>query len=262
MAVPALFPFFVAGALLTDTGVAAALGRACAWPLWKLYGLPGEAAGALVLGLTGGYPVGVQAAADLYAARTVGQGAGRTPARLLQQHRPGVHCGRVRRRGVRIGAGRAAPIRPSHFVRSADRSGFDAPWTRRSAALCRRPGIPSVRRLHPRWYAPANARRKPALRSQPSSPCLPCSRPCSMPAVRCAPAWPVLAPACRLLGMPADAAAPLTFGAMELTRGLFLLPEAGLPQRFALPIASILLAFGGCRSGASRLALPRAAACR
>lgn len=68
MAVPALFPFFVAGALLTDTGVAAALGRACAWPLWKLYGLPGEAAGALVLGLTGGYPVGVQAAADLYAA--------------------------------------------------------------------------------------------------------------------------------------------------------------------------------------------------
>ena len=68
MAVPALFPFFVAGALLTDTGVAAALGRACAWPLWKLYGLPGESAGALVLGLTGGYPVGVQAAADLYAA--------------------------------------------------------------------------------------------------------------------------------------------------------------------------------------------------
>ena len=65
-AVPALFPFFAASSLLGQTGVLAALGRVCARPMWKLYGLPGEAAGPLVLGLTGGYPVGAAAAADLH----------------------------------------------------------------------------------------------------------------------------------------------------------------------------------------------------
>ena len=42
MAIPALFPFFAAGSLLTDTGVTAALGRLCARPMWRLYGLPGR----------------------------------------------------------------------------------------------------------------------------------------------------------------------------------------------------------------------------
>ena len=64
-ALPALFPFFLAGALLVRTGCADMLGRLAARPLARLYGLPPAAAPAVLLGLTGGYPVGAATAASL-----------------------------------------------------------------------------------------------------------------------------------------------------------------------------------------------------
>ena len=64
-ALPALFPFFVTSALLVRTGFADALGRLAARPLARLYGLPPAAAPAVILGLTGGYPVGAATAAEL-----------------------------------------------------------------------------------------------------------------------------------------------------------------------------------------------------
>nr|WP_302650811.1 hypothetical protein [uncultured Agathobaculum sp.] len=64
-ALPALFPFFLTGALLVRTGFADVLGRLAARPLARLYGLPPAAAPAVVLGLTGGYPVGAATAAGL-----------------------------------------------------------------------------------------------------------------------------------------------------------------------------------------------------
>ena len=64
-ALPALFPFFAAGALLVRTGAAARLSRLFARPLHRLYGLPPDAAPAVLLGLTGGYPVGAATTANL-----------------------------------------------------------------------------------------------------------------------------------------------------------------------------------------------------
>ena len=64
-ALPALFPFFVASGLLVRSGLAERLGRAAARPLARLYGLPPEAAPAVILGLTGGYPVGTATVAEL-----------------------------------------------------------------------------------------------------------------------------------------------------------------------------------------------------
>ena len=64
-ALPALFPFFVTSALLVRTGFADALGRLAARPLARLYGLPPAAAPAVILGLTGGYPVGAATADEL-----------------------------------------------------------------------------------------------------------------------------------------------------------------------------------------------------
>lgn len=57
-ALPALFPFFVASGLLVRSGFVEMLGRLLARPLALLYGLPPAAASAVILGLTGGYPVG------------------------------------------------------------------------------------------------------------------------------------------------------------------------------------------------------------
>lgn len=62
-AIPALFPFFVVGGLLTAESAAPhALPSRL---LRRLYGLPPESLPAVFLGLTGGYPVGAAAAASL-----------------------------------------------------------------------------------------------------------------------------------------------------------------------------------------------------
>ena len=63
---PSLFPFFVLSSLLVAGGGAAALGRALEPMMRPLFRLGGAGAGALVLGLVGGYPVGARTAAELH----------------------------------------------------------------------------------------------------------------------------------------------------------------------------------------------------
>lgn len=63
---PSLFPFFVLSSLCISTGAAAAFGRALEPVMRPLFGLSGAGAGALALGLTGGYPVGARSVAELY----------------------------------------------------------------------------------------------------------------------------------------------------------------------------------------------------
>ncbi len=64
-ALPALFPFFAASGLLVRCGLVEAFSGLAARPLAVLYGLPPAAAPAVLLGLTGGYPVGAATAAEL-----------------------------------------------------------------------------------------------------------------------------------------------------------------------------------------------------
>lgn len=56
--IPSLFPFFVLSSCLAATGVPAALGRLLAPWAARLYGVSGDGATALLIGLTGGYPAG------------------------------------------------------------------------------------------------------------------------------------------------------------------------------------------------------------
>lgn len=68
---PSLFPFFVLSSLFIASGAADSLGRALAQFMRPLFLLSGDGAAALVLGLTGGYPVGARIAAELYRAGTL-----------------------------------------------------------------------------------------------------------------------------------------------------------------------------------------------
>ena len=65
---PALFPFFVLSGWLAASGSAAVLAPLLQKPMGKLFHLPGACAPALLLGLVGGYPVGTNAAIQLYRA--------------------------------------------------------------------------------------------------------------------------------------------------------------------------------------------------
>ncbi len=64
--IPSLFPFFVFSTLFVSLGLAEDLGRLLRPLMGRLFRLRGAAAAPLILGLLGGYPVGIRAAAELY----------------------------------------------------------------------------------------------------------------------------------------------------------------------------------------------------
>jgi len=63
--IPSLFPFMALCSFLVKSGVCDAIGRAAAPVTRALFRLPGAAAGAVVMGLFGGYPVGASMTAQL-----------------------------------------------------------------------------------------------------------------------------------------------------------------------------------------------------
>lgn len=64
--VPSLFPFFVLSSLCVELGLIRALGRFLARFMTPLFHVGGGCAGAFLLGIIGGYPVGARTAITLY----------------------------------------------------------------------------------------------------------------------------------------------------------------------------------------------------
>ena len=69
--VPSLLPFFTASALLIRLGVPPLLGRVLAPAARRLWGVSGAGGAAFLAGICGGYPLGAQTVAELYAAGQV-----------------------------------------------------------------------------------------------------------------------------------------------------------------------------------------------
>ena len=63
--IPSLFPFFVLSVLLNRLGLPGVLGRLFAPLSSRVYGISGAGASALLIGLTGGYPLGAAYIADM-----------------------------------------------------------------------------------------------------------------------------------------------------------------------------------------------------
>lgn len=63
---PSLFPFFVLGGLVVETGLAQNAGAAFSRPMRRFFHLPGSSASLFLLGALGGYPTGARAVAQLY----------------------------------------------------------------------------------------------------------------------------------------------------------------------------------------------------
>ncbi len=64
--IPSLFPFFVLSVLLNRLGLPGMLSRLMGRAASALFGVSGEGASALFIGLTGGYPMGASYIADMY----------------------------------------------------------------------------------------------------------------------------------------------------------------------------------------------------
>ena len=65
--VPSLLPFFVITTLLNSLGLPGFLGRRLTPVMSRLFGVSGAGAAAFILGVTGGYPLGAAAVADMRA---------------------------------------------------------------------------------------------------------------------------------------------------------------------------------------------------
>lgn len=64
--IPSLFPFFVLSTLAVDMGLIAGLGKLTERIMLPLFRVNGSCAGAFLLGILGGYPVGARTAISLY----------------------------------------------------------------------------------------------------------------------------------------------------------------------------------------------------
>ncbi len=242
-AVPALFPFFLLSSLLVETGTSRALGRFLGLPCRLLLGLPASAAPALLLGLTGGYPVGARTVRDLYdrklltrsqairalaCCNNTGPGflVGLCGASILGSPRLGfvlyaIHAGTALLAGI--------VLRLLHGSDTADHP-QPVEQTQADFSVCfvssvQRAGITA---LQVTAFLTAFSALLRLLRGLGGIDLL--AR--------------LLAPLCPLLGLPGHGAQALVLGGFELTCGLTALPrDLGLGL---LPALSVLVALGGC----------------
>lgn len=241
-AIPALFPFFVLSGLLIRTGAAQKLGSWCAPILRRVYGLPGEAAGPLLLGLIGGYPIGAQTARELYETGTLS----RTEAEYLLGFCN--NTGPAFLIGV-CGAGLCGSVQ----------TGILLYGIHIAAALLT--GLALSSHTHPctqtvKRSAPVRASFSSSLiaaTEQAGRSCLKITafimlfsmlRRVLEAAGIFAHAHTLCTPLLWFLGAPPESAEPLLTGLLEMTSGLVLLPESC--GHALLPAMSFLVGFGGC----------------
>ena len=220
---PALFPFFVISGLLArcNTGRLAPL---LAKPLARLYGLPPEAAPALVLGLIGGYPVGAATACALFSEGALSREAAERVNRFCNCASPGFCIGLVGL-GVFGSARTGAMLYGIHIV-SALLTGL---------FFARTPISAVPHRIH--------------SRSQTSFPSIFCAsvQQAASTALTVTAFLTMFSILLRLLS-PVFALLPngnVLDGVIELTNGLDELAVLPLPRMARLTLASFLLGFGG-----------------
>ena len=257
-AVPALFPFFVAGALLTKSGLAEALGRALARPVWALYGLDGNCAAALVLGLSGGYPVGAQAACDLYREKLISKRDAEAllgfcnnsgPAFILGVAGVAI-CGSARTGAALYLIHALAALITGLALTPAPKKGAPPPKPRRAAARVDAPAafVSAVRESFTTFLVVT------AFMTFFSIALTLLARTGALSAVGLA-----LSPLTSFFRIPAEASDALVGGCVELTNGIAALPALALPQHVLLPLLSFLLGFGGLSVHCQTLSLTQAA---
>ena len=222
-ALPALFPFFVISGLLVRCNTDR-LAPLLAKPLARLYGLPPEAAPALILGLIGGYPVGAATACALLSEGALSREAAERVNRFCNCASPGFCIGLV---GLGVfGSARTGAVLYGIHIVSALLVGLFFERTPLSA-------VP--RRIHNRSRTSFHSIFCASVQ-QAASTALTVTAFLTMFSILLR----LLSPVCARLpnGNVLD-------GMIELTNGLDELALLPLPRRTRLTLASFLLGFGG-----------------
>ncbi|MBS5144205.1 MAG: hypothetical protein KHY89_01635 [Butyricicoccus pullicaecorum] len=242
MAIPSLFPFFVLSGLLIRTGAVQKLGNWCAPLLRRLYGLPGESAGPLLLGLIGGYPIGAQAAYELYQAGTLSRTETEELLGFCNNTGPAFLVGVC-------GAGLCGSIKIGLFlygihIVTALLTGLLLPHHTAQHRQALHRSLPANVSFSASLVASAEQAGRSCLKITVFIMLFSMLRHVLEAAGVFTLAPMLCAPLLWFLGAPAAAAAPLLTGLLEMTSGLVLLPESC--GHALLPAMSMLVGFGGC----------------
>ena len=227
-ALPALVPFFLASGLLVRTGFAETFGRLLARPLARLYRLPPAAASAVLLGLTGGYPVGAATAAVLLEQGTLRREEAARVNLFCNCASPGFCIGLV---GLGVfGSARTGAVLYGIHALSALLAGL----------LTARDGSPQ--RLPPNGMLPVHAPREGFAAAFCAA--------VQQAAATSLTVTAFLAVFSILLRLLAPVLAPIPYGqalagVIELTNGLDRLTALPLSRGGLVTLASFLLGFGG-----------------
>ena len=226
---PSLLPFSVAANLFLLLRLDALLSPLLAAPLRRWLGLPEQAAGPLLLGLLGGYPIGLHALAACYRDGLLRRDEALRLSRICNQAGPSFLVGAA-------GASLFGSVRTGLLLWSVQLLSFLL-----TARLFRTPVVPSLRvRRLPRQALPLSfsAALPEAVRRSCQSLLTVCGFVVFFGAL--------LAPLQDLPFLHAlpSGCAGLIVGTLELTNGLFLLAQTPPFLRFVF--ASVLLAWGGC----------------
>ena len=223
--VPSLFPFLVCSDLFLSLQAAMPLEKLLSGMMPKLFGVPPEAAGALVLGLLGGYPSGAACICTLYSEGVLDGHSARRALRFCNNSGPGFFLGMV---GAVLGSiPLAAGLYAVHLV---------------TALLCgllfREPySSASVSDAEPRKQPGFSTSFASAVRKAGGA-CLQITMfLCAFSVIRA-----VLLPGLSLLP---EAAGLLLSGALELSGGIAGLTEISLSLPMKAALCSFFLGFGG-----------------
>ena len=224
--IPSLFPFFVLSSLLISCGGADILSALLSPLMRPLFGLGGEGAAALALGLCGGYPVGARTAAALVDSGALSREDGERLLGFCNNAGPGFLLGVCG--GAVFGSPRAGAALCAIHVSSALLTGV---------LLCRGEAEP-----------PSCRRRKPAPRPIPLAAAFPSAVTGALSSTLNVCAFVLLFMVLLrllLLALPARFAGTLPcallIGFFELTSGVTALPDT--PAGFLC--CAVLLAWGG-----------------
>lgn len=240
-AIPSLFPFLVLSGLLVRTGAAHKLGRLFAPVFQRLYGLPGEAAGPLLMGLTGGYPVGAQTARTLFDNKTLSREQAEHLLGFCNNTGPAFLVGVC---GAELcGSAHTGIVLYGIHIVSALLTGLSM-----SGRPCKDSPARSTVHTEP---LPFSTCLVDAV-EQAGRACLKITAFIMLfsmlrRVLEAVGGFSLLTPLCApllwFLGAPPDAAEPLLVGLLEMTSGLILLPDSA--GRALLPAMSFLTSFGG-----------------
>ncbi len=241
-AIPALFPFFVLSGLLIRTGACQKLSGWCAPLMRQVYGLPGEAAGPLLLGLIGGYPIGAQATRELYESGTLSQTEAEYLLGFCNNTGPafliGV-CGAGLCGSVPIGILLYGIHIASALFTGLAMTSHKAKCAPASKRLC-----PTRASFSSSLVASTEQAGRSCLKITAFIMLFSMLRRVLEASGVFVLAHTFCAPLIWFLGAPSEAAEPLVTGLLEMTSGLVLLPESC--GHALLPAMSLLVGFGGC----------------